>query len=89
MNSLEPVNRIEYLMSIFVTQVRNANAAGRTDINKNAETVLIPLFAEVYDYKNIKNVNITEGANYPGIDLGDESARVAFQITSNAGYRQG
>ncbi len=69
-------------MSVFVAQVKNANAAGRTDINRNAETVLIPLLTEVYGYKNIKNLNITEGANYPGIDLGDESARVAFQITS-------
>ena len=72
-------------MSVFVTQVRGANAAGRTDINKNAETVLIPLLAEVYGYKNLKNLNVIERANYPGIDLSDEMARVAFQITSTPG----
>ena len=69
-------------MSIFAHEVKAANAAGRTDINKNAETVLIPLLTEVYGYKNLKNLNATERANYPAIDLSDERARVAFQITS-------
>ncbi|MEQ9371652.1 MAG: SMEK domain-containing protein [Coleofasciculus chthonoplastes F3-SA18-01] len=56
----------------------------RTDINKVAETLLIPLFSEVYGYTNLQNLNDTEGSNYPGIDLGDERARVAFQITSTS-----
>ena len=55
-----------------------------TDINHVAETVLIPLFREVYGYKDLKNLNVAEGANYPAIDLGDENARVAIQITSTA-----
>ena len=85
MNLRESINRIEYLMSVFVTQVRGANAAGRTDINNNAETVLIPLLTEVYGYKNLKNLNVIERTNYPSIDLSDEMARVAFQITSTPG----
>lgn len=56
----------------------------RTDINQVAETILIPLFSEVYGYTNLKNLNYTEDSNYPGIDLGDETARVAFQITSTS-----
>ncbi len=56
----------------------------RTDINKVAETLLIPLFSEVYGYTHLQNLNYTEGSNYPGIDLGDETARVAFQITSTS-----
>ena len=55
---------------------------GQTDINTVSETVLIPLFAEIYGYKKLQNLNTTEHANYPSIDLGDEVARVAFQITS-------
>ena len=58
---------------------------GQTDINKISETILIPLFAEVYSCKNLNNLNVTEHANYPGIDLGDEVAKVAFQITSTPG----
>lgn len=82
MNLLESRNRINNLLSIFVAQVKGANATGRTDINTVSETVLIPLFAEVYGYKKLQNLNTTERANYPSIDLGDEVARVAFQITS-------
>ena len=72
-------------MSIFVTQVKGANAMNQTDINKISETILIPLFAEVYSYENLKNLNTTEHVNFPGIDLGDEVAKVAFQITSTPG----
>ncbi|GAB4207975.1 MAG: hypothetical protein Fur006_66370 [Coleofasciculaceae cyanobacterium] len=82
MNLKQSLDRISHLMSLFVTQVRAETAMGRTDINKAAETVLIPLFTEVYGYKELKNLNYTEDTNYPGIDLGDETARVAFQITS-------
>ena len=69
-------------MSAFVAEVEGATAMGQTDINTISETVLIPLFAEVYGYENIQNLNATERANFPGIDLGDKVARVAFQITS-------
>ena len=60
----------------------------KTDINKDAQTILIPLLAEVYGYKNLNNLDFTEGSNYPGIDLGDETARVAFQITSTRGIEK-
>ena len=56
----------------------------RTDINRISEVVLIPLFAELFGYKNLKTLNTPLQPNYPGIDLGDETARVAFQITSSA-----
>ena len=69
---------------MFVTQVRGAGALGQTDINKVSETVLIPLFSEVYGYERLRNLNTTEQSNYPAIDLADDEARVAFQITSRA-----
>ena len=84
MNLLNSLHRINQLMSIFVTQVKGSTAMTMTDINHVAETVLIPLFREVYGYKDLKNLNVAEGANYPAIDLGDENARVAIQITSTA-----
>ncbi|MBN3939545.1 SMEK domain-containing protein [Nostoc sp. NMS9] len=74
--------RIRNLMSFFVTEIKAATAMEKTDINKVSENVLIPLFAEIYGFKNLKNLNFTEGSNFPGIDLGDETAKVAFQITA-------
>ena len=84
MNLLTVQNRITELMSKFVTQIKGTTAMGRTDLNRASETILIPLFAELYGYKNLKNLNYSEGPNYPGIDLGDEIARVAFQITATS-----
>ena len=81
MNLKRSLDRISQLMSLFLTQVKADTAMGKTDINKVAETVLIPLFTEVYSYTDLKNLNY-DASNYPGIDLGDETARVAFQITS-------
>ena len=69
-------------MSIFVTQIKGSAALSRTDINKVSETVLIPLFAEVYGFSNLRNLNSTERANFPAIDLADDVAKVAIQITS-------
>lgn len=71
-------------MSIFVYQVQGSAAMTHTDINRISEVVLIPLFRELFGYKNLKILNTPQEPNYPGIDLGDETARVAFQITSNA-----
>ncbi len=82
MNILHLQNKINEFISIFVTQVKGATAMGRTDINKVSETILVPLLSEVYGYKNLKNLNYTESDNYPGIDLADDTSRVAFQITS-------
>ena len=80
MNLLTIQNRINDLMSTFVTQIKGATAMRRTDINQVSETVLILLFIELYGYKNLKNLNHSEGPNYPSVDLGDEIARIAFQM---------
>jgi hypothetical protein len=82
MRLLEIQQRINALMAQFVAEVKGANATGRTDINRTAETVLIPLFAEVFGVKNLENLNIEESANFPAIDLGDKQAGVAIQVTS-------
>ncbi|MCY7391075.1 MAG: SMEK domain-containing protein, partial [Leptolyngbyaceae cyanobacterium CAN_BIN12] len=49
-------NRIQELMSRFVAQIEMAAAMSRTDLNKAAETVLMPLLNEVYGW-NLENIN--------------------------------
>jgi hypothetical protein len=88
MNLERSQKRIRDLMSLFVRQVESATAMHKTDINKLAQTILIPLFAEVYGYQNLKDLDFTEGSNFPSIDLGDETARVAFQITATRGIKK-
>jgi len=82
MNLLQWQTRITALMSRFVAQVKGSAAMQRTDINKVSENVLIPIFSEVYGYQNLKNLNYSEGENYPSVDLGDDVARVSIQVTS-------
>jgi hypothetical protein len=83
MKALHSQNRIAELMALFVTQIKGSTAMTRTDINRVAENILIPLFTEVYGFQALRNLNM-EGGNYPGIDLADDEARVAFQITSQS-----
>ena len=88
MNLEKSQNRIRELMSKFVTEIRSAKAMNRTDINTISENVLIPLFSEIYGYSNLKNLNASENINFPGIDLGDEGTRIAYQITATSGLKK-
>ena len=54
-------NRVIELMSRFEKQVEYSAAMSKTDINRAAQTILIPLFEEIYDYKNLKNLDYVEG----------------------------
>jgi hypothetical protein len=79
--------RIIDLFSIFVTQIKGHKAMGNTDINRVAEDVLIPVFNEVYGYRNLKNLNHNKN-NCPAIDLGDETAKISIQVTATSGIEK-
>ena len=75
-------NRIKELMSRFVVQVEMGAVTSSTDLNKTAETILIPLLNEVYGWK-LENINYVEdNNNYPGIDLADAGVGVSVQVTA-------
>ena len=75
--------KISELFSTFVTMVNGANAMGKFDINTVSEDVLVPLLSNIYGYKNLRNLNHAEKQNFPGIDLADDNARIAIQVTSD------
>lgn len=84
MNLEISLKRVNQLMSRFVTEIKGEASMGRTDLNKAAETILIPLLNEIYGW-NLVNVNYAEDDNnYPGIDLADKaaSASVCIQVTA-------
>ena len=84
MNLKKCRDKINEMMSRFVAQVEGSIAMDMLDINRVSEDVLIPLFSEVYGHTGLKNLNVSEGSNFPAIDLGDEKARTAYQITSTS-----
>ncbi|OQW85549.1 MAG: hypothetical protein BVN30_00740 [Proteobacteria bacterium ST_bin16] len=56
---------------------------GHFDINKICEDLFCGIFKELYGFGNLKNLNENERKNFPGIDLADNYARVAIQVTSD------
>ncbi len=82
MNRLVSLNRIKTLLSRFVTEVELSGAMYLQDINSVSEDFLIQLLSVIFEHSDLKNLNWSEKANYPAIDLGDYNSRIAYQITS-------
>ena len=81
MKPLAVENELRDVVSRLILQVQLATSQGRTDINVALEDALIPVLQSVYNLPNLKNLNRKQ-KNFPGIDLGDEHDRVAYQVTS-------
>lgn len=64
-------------------EVEISVAMGHFDINKICEDVFCGIFKELYGFKKLRNLNEDEKKNFPGIDLADDDARVAIQVTSD------
>ena len=82
MNSIDIKNRIKTLLSQFRKEVECSTATGTTDINVESENLLQQLLPEIYGHTDLRNLNLSEGSNFPAIDLGDDEERIAYQITS-------
>lgn len=81
MRQLTVENGLRDVVSRLERQVELATAQGRTDINLALEDAFIPILKATYNLPNLINLN-RKRKNYPGIDLGDDHDRVAFQITA-------
>ena len=82
MKSITIKNRIKELFSRFRYEVECSTATSTTDINVESEHLLRRLLSEIYGHTDLRNLNLSEGSNFPAIDLGDEKTRTAYQITS-------
>ena len=81
MRQLEVENQLRDVVSRIIVQVELATSQGRTDINLALEDAFIPILKSVCNLPHLVNLNRKQ-KNFPGIDLGDDHDRVAFQITS-------
>lgn len=81
MRQLEIENQLRDVVSRIIVQVELATSQGRTDINLAVEDAFIPILKSVYNLPQLVNLNRKQ-KNFPGIDLGDDHDRVAFQVTS-------
>ena len=81
MRQLEIEDQLRDVVSRIIVQVELATAQGRTDINLALEDAFIPILKSVFNLPHLVNLNRKQ-KNFPGIDLGDDHDRVAFQVTS-------
>lgn len=59
------------------------NVIGLFDSNRVAQDFFSELFSLIFEYANLQELDKLNGVvNYPAIDLGDENAKIAFQITT-------
>src|SRR5207248_5185462 len=65
-------------------QTEGNSAMGLTDHNKIAENLICGVMREILGFRGLRNLNATEHANYPAIDLADFGARIAVQVTATA-----
>lgn len=77
-------NRINELFAQLIVEVKGSTALGLTDINKFCEDFLVPVLRRALDLPHLRNLNHTEKRNFPAIDLADDEAETAIQVTSTA-----
>lgn len=77
----ECFERTKEMLAVDSTAVTSENKLNRSNRAIMAESFYGGILNILYDYKLI-DLNCIQ-RNYPGIDLGDEENRIAFQITSN------
>jgi hypothetical protein len=82
-NLLHTRARLTELLGIFAYQAKAHAASGKTDFNKVSEDVLVPLFRLIFNLPDLKNLN-TGKTNSPAVDLADDKAGVAFQVTATS-----
>ncbi len=83
-NLLHTHERITELFGVFAYQAKAYSASGKTDFNKVSEDVLVPLFRQIFNFSDLKNLNSTVKKDFPAIDLADDEAKIAFQITATS-----
>ena len=82
MKQQDLINRLRDELTHVVAQTEGNSAMGLTDHNKIAENLICGLIREILGLRGLRNLNATEQANYPAIDLADFGARTAVQVTA-------
>ena len=83
MKHSELLNQFREELAYLSREVETSVAMGHLDVNRICEDVFCRVFRELYGFENLRNLNVDEQQNYPGIDLADDEARVAIQVTSD------
>lgn len=83
MNRKSCIDGIVYYLSILRISVEMHNSLNHQDINVASENFFRDILNLAFGYQ-LKNINIVQ-RNAQAIDLGDDEARIAIQVTSSNG----
>jgi hypothetical protein len=79
----EALEKISKALGILAHQTSAENLGGLFSKNRLTEDLLLPLFKIALESPSLRNVN-QDRQNFPGIDLADDGARLAVQVTTDA-----
>jgi hypothetical protein len=68
------------LLAQFSAEAQAAAALGQSDISDASDMLLVELLAETFQLPHLRNLN-ADKPNFPALDLGDDVAGRAFQVT--------
>lgn len=83
MKILDLQNEFRELIAQLRHEIEAASAMGQFDAHKISENLMCGLLRELCGWTDLRNLN-HEQANFPGIDLADDTCRVAVQVTATA-----
>ncbi|WP_145986681.1 SMEK domain-containing protein [Methylocaldum marinum] len=83
MKHLDLINEFQTLLTQLRHEVESASAMQLYDTHKIAEQVICGVMRELYGFAGLRNLNAEQG-NFPGIDLADDTGRIAVQVTATA-----
>jgi hypothetical protein len=82
--ALDLLNSFREGLSQASREVEAAVAMQHYDIASVSENLILGLLRELFGFAQLRNLNAEERRNFPGIDLVDDGARVAVQVTASA-----
>lgn len=82
MKHISLLNEFREELTSLSREIETSSSMGHFDINKVCEDLVCGLFRELFGLAQLRNLNNEEKQNFPGIDLADDQARIAIQVTS-------
>lgn len=84
MKHISLINEFREELISLSREIETSSSMGHFDINKVCEDLVCGLFRELFGLAQLRNLNNEGKQNFPGIDLADDKARIAIQVTSTS-----
>ncbi len=83
MKQLDLVNEFREELARVSREVDISSGMGHFDIHKVSEDLICGLLKSLFDLPGLRNLNESDRKNFPGINLVDDSERIAVQVTAD------